>query len=369
MVVFEKIAVIGIGAMGGGMARVLLEQPDLCQQISGYDQSTVLVDAFYQESVTAGKALSAPPTNLQEAVEEATFVLVVLQNEAQCHQVCLQGEACLLQLLPPGAVVMISSTVTATWMKQAAAFFEEKGIHFVDAPISGGPVRARAGDLTIMASGEEASLSVAQPVLQALGKAYIIAGGPGQGSQVKMVHQLLAGVHIVVAAEALCLAAKAGLDVTQLYDIVNGAAGASWMFRDRSPRMMESVAEVKSQLQIFVKDLDIVYQEAKKLQVPTPLASAALQQFISGQGLGLSQQDDSQVVKVYENVAGVKVSGKSQEGTRVGDYWRLPDGRFEQIVEVGSEPLLKILTYCGIEPQSQPNHVVFLPRSMIYKPL
>ncbi|GAX29416.1 3-hydroxyisobutyrate dehydrogenase [Fistulifera solaris] len=338
MVVFEKIAVIGIGAMGGGMARVLLEQPDLCQQISGYDQSTVLVDAFYQESVTAGKALSAPPTNLQEAVEEATFVLVVLQNEAQCHQVCLQGEACLLQLLPPGAVVMISSTVTATWMKQAAAFFEEKGIHFVDAPISGGPVRARAGDLTIMASGEEASLSVAQPVLQALGKAYIIAGGPGQGSQVKMVHQLLAGVHIVVAAEALCLAAKAGLDVTQLYDIVNGAAGASWMFRDRSPRMMESVAEVKSQLQIFVKDLDIVYQEAKKLQVPTPLASAALQQFISGQGLGLSQQDDSQVVKVYENVAGVKVSGKSQEGTRVGDYWRLPDGRFEQIVEVGSEP-------------------------------
>ena len=341
---FEKIAVIGIGAMGGGMARALLDS-DVCQHVSGYDHATLLVDAFYNDSVASGKAVSSPPAKLQQAVENATFVLVVLQNEPQCQQVCFEGdEESLLQLLSPGAAVMVSSTVTATWMKRAAAVFEEKGIHFIDAPISGGPVRARVGDLTIMVSGSDASLAVAQPVLQALGKTnvHIIPGGPGQGSQVKMVHQLLAGVHIVVAAEALCLAAKAGLDVTQLYEIVNGAAGASWMFRDRSPRMMmlDDEAEIKSQLQIFVKDLDIVYQEAKKLQVPIPLASAALQQFISGQSLGLSQQDDSQVVQVYERVAGVKVSGSHhpREGTQVGDYWRLPDGSLEPIVEVGNEP-------------------------------
>lgn len=340
---FETISVIGIGAMGGGMARALLESSDIiCHRITGYDHDSNLVQAFYDESVAAGKAVSVMPTSLQQAVEKAELVLVVLQNEAQCQQVCLQGEDCLLHLLPPGTGVVISSTVTATWIKRTAHEFEAKGIHFVDAPISGGPVRARAGELTIMASASsETSLAFVKPVLEVLGTVHTIPGGPGQGSQVKMVHQLLAGVHIVVAAEALCLAAKAGLDVSQLYEIVNGAAGASWMFRDRAPRMMMMMMEhdqVKSQLQIFVKDLDIVYQEAKKLQVPTPLASAALQQFISGQGLGLSRHDDSQVVKVYESVAGVKVSGVQREGTQVGDYWRLPDGSLEQIVEVGNEP-------------------------------
>lgn len=338
--IYEKISVIGIGAMGGGMARALLES-DISPQITGYDHSTSLTQVFYEESLQAGKNATQIPTSLKQAVDHASFILVVLQNESQCQQVCFEGEECLLNLLSNETAVMISSTVTATWIKRAADQFQAKGIHFIDAPISGGPVRARSGELTIMASGSDASLEFAMPVLNVLGKhhVHIIPGGPGQGSQVKMVHQLLAGVHIVVAAEALCLAAKAGLDVSQIYEIVNGAAGASWMFRDRSPRMMMGDdAEVKSQLQIFVKDLDIVYQEAKKLQVPIPLASAALQQFISGQGLGLSQQDDSQVVKVYESMAGVKLSSKPREGTNVGDYWRLPNGSLEEIVEVGNEP-------------------------------
>ena len=105
------------------------------------------------------------------------------------------------------------------------------------------------------------------------------------------------------------MGAKAGLDVDQLYNIVNGAAGASWMFGDRGKRMLTEEPEVKSALDIFVKDLNIVHEEAKKLTVPTPLASACLQQFIGGQGLGLGKCDDSQVVKVYEAFSGVKVAG------------------------------------------------------------
>lgn len=105
------------------------------------------------------------------------------------------------------------------------------------------------------------------------------------------------------------MAAKAGVDVAQLYEIVNGAAGASWMFTDRGKRMLEQDPDVKSALAIFVKDLDIVHAEAKRLMSPIPVASAALQQFISGQSLGLGGSDDSQVVKVYENVTGVEVVG------------------------------------------------------------
>jgi len=158
-------------------------------------------------------------------------------------------------------------------------------------------------------------------------------------------HQLLAGVHIVAAAEALSLAAKAGLNVEQMYEIVNGAAGASWMFHDRGARMIEAdmPQPPKSQTQIFVKDLDIVYAEAKRLRAPIPLASMALQQFISATSLGLANQDDSQVKKVYESITGVPIGktagGLSKaEGTQVGDLWTMEDGTQEEILEVGSEP-------------------------------
>jgi len=166
------------------------------------------------------------------------------------------------------------------------------------------------------------------------------------GSTVKMVHQLLAGVHIAVAAEALALAAKAGLDV-QMYDIVKGAAGNSWMFSDRGKRMIEYTGDpsekVMSSLAIFIKDMDIVYSSAKTLKCPVPIATAALQQFIAGTGLGLDRKDDSQVVKVYEALSGVSVSASAAKphskgsGNEIGDVWVLPDGTKERIVDCCDE--------------------------------
>ena len=342
-----NIVTVGIGAMGGGMARALLES-DVSRVVTGFDHATALVNAFYAESQALHKEPAQKPTCLKEAVTpETQFVLIVLQNEAQCESVCFGSDGDnLLSLLSPGTCVILSSTVTATWVQKAQKRFASRDIHFVDSPVSGGPARARQGQLTLMSSGDEPSLAKAQPLLDVLAsELFVIPGGAGMGSTVKMVHQLLAGVHICVAAEALALAAKAGLDVEQLYQIVNGAAGASWMFQDRGARMMMPEDQVKSQLQIFVKDMDIVYAEAKKLQSPVPLASAALQQYISGQALGLGRKDDSQVVQVYENVTGVKVGAASsnsakerKEGDQVGDLWRLPDGTLEEILEVGNEP-------------------------------
>jgi hypothetical protein len=136
------------------------------------------------------------------------------------------------------------------------------------------------------------------------------------------------------------MAAKAGLDVEQLYRIVNGAAGASWMFTDRGKRMLDvDTEQVNSALDIFVKDLDIVHSEARHLQSPIPVASAALQQFISGQSLGLGRKDDSQVVKVYELITGAPVARKQMiMGTNLGDFSTLPDGTTEQIVDIAHEP-------------------------------
>ena len=336
-----KVTVIGLGAMGGGMARSLLRSSSI-SEVSGFDLSPKLVQAFYDEAHTAGKSGASPSSELkvENFVDETTdVVLLVLVNETQCDSVCNN----LLSIMREDSCVVVSSTVSAAWSKSAESKFAEKNIQFCDCPISGGSVRAMNGEITIMASGEPKSLEYIDPILQAMGKEiHIIQGGVGMGSTVKMVHQLLAGVHIVVAAEALALAAKAGLDVNQMYDIVTGAAGNSWMFGDRGQRMIDNANdEVKSALAIFVKDLDIVYNESKRLQAPVPLAACALQQFISGASLGLSKQDDSSVVKVYETLTGVSVSQSSksaaEEGDNVGDIWVLPDGTKEKIVEVADE--------------------------------
>ena len=346
-----KVTVIGLGAMGGGMARSLLKCSAI-SQISGFDLSADLVASFYDDALAAGKAAGMssptnhPPPNLtlDNFVDESTnVVLLVLVNEAQCQHTCFGGDVNLFSILREDSCVVVSSTVSAAWSKIAAQQFSTKKIQFCDCPISGGAVRAANGELTVMASGEASTLDYLDPLFQAMGKEiHIIPGGVGMGSTVKMVHQLLAGVHIVVAAEALVLAAKAGLDVNQVYEIVKGAAGSSWMFCDRGRRMIDSPDKVMSALAIFIKDLDIVYSESKRLQCPIPLASAALQQFISGSSLGLSRDDDSSVVKVYEALAGVSISQKSasasmSEGDNVGDYWVLPDGTKEQILEVANE--------------------------------
>ena len=139
------------------------------------------------------------------------------------------------------------------------------------------------------------------------------------------------------AIDFVAMGAKAGINVEQLYRIVNGAAGASWMFADRGKRMLEvDSVEVKSALDIFVKDLDIVYSEARAMKSPIPVASAALQQFISGQSMGLGRKDDSQVVKVYETITGVPVAKKL--GCAVGEFADLPDGPAERIVDIMNEP-------------------------------
>jgi len=332
------------------MARALLRSSSVAT-VSGFDLMQERVSDFHSTALLAGKApASAPPDELKLetfVTEETDVVLLVLVNEAQCQAVCFEnGDVNLASLLRPDAAVILSSTVTPAWSKKAGENFAARGIRFCDCPMSGGPARALKGELTIMASGAADSLERVDPLLRALGgEIHVINGGAGMGSTVKLVHQLLAGVHIVAAAEALALAAKAGLDVRQVYEIVSGAAGMSWMFGDRGRRMIDNPEnKVMSALAIFIKDLDIVHSEARGLGCPVPLATTALQQFVGGAGLGLAQQDDSSVVRVYEALSGATVrrppSAKEptpKEGDGVGEIWVLPDGSKEVILEVGDE--------------------------------
>jgi L-threonate 2-dehydrogenase len=181
------------------------------------------------------------------------------------------------------------------------------GRRLLDAPVSGGTGGARAATLSIMAAGDEATFRVAKPVLDAMGdKVFHVGTRPGQAAIVKTINQLLCGVHIAVCAEALALAAKVGVDARVLLEIVGNSAASSWMLRDRGPRMLQADPEVTSAVDIFVKDLGIVLEAGRDAKAALPLAAAAHQLFLAASGRGDGAADDSQVIKGYHLLNGVR---------------------------------------------------------------
>jgi L-threonate 2-dehydrogenase len=182
-------------------------------------------------------------------------------------------------------------------------------------------VGASGGTLTIMAAGPRDSFDAAKPVLDALGdKVFHVGEKPGQGAVVKAVNQLLCGVHIAVAAEAFSLAAKVGVDLRVMLEILSGSAASSWMVKDRGPRMLQAQPPVTSAVDIFVKDLGIVLEAGRETKAPLPLAAVAHQLFLASAGRGEGADDDSQVIRTYYAMSGTAPGSapKSAPGSATG---------------------------------------------------
>ncbi|CAI5998030.1 unnamed protein product [Closterium sp. NIES-64] len=294
------VGFVGLGAMGGGMAAALVKRGFA---VKGFD----VYPPACEKLKSAGGAAAASAAD----AAKGAMVLVLMVTTAKQAEGALFGDEGALQALPPGAVVILSSTVPPEFARSLGTKLsaQGKGWEMVDAPVSGGVARAADGTLTIMAAATPAALAKARPVLEAMSaKLYIVGDSPGAGSAVKMVNQLLAGVHIAAAAEAMALGARAGLNARMVFDIISHAAGNSWMFENRVPHMLDNDFTPRSALNIFVKDLGIVLSEAQSLAFPLPLAAAAHQQFLAGAAAGLGREDDAAVVKVYERLAGVTVA-------------------------------------------------------------
>jgi 3-hydroxyisobutyrate dehydrogenase len=216
-----------------------------------------------------------------------------------------QAEAALfaeggLAALAKDGIVVVMATCAPAAVEALAARVVASGRRFVDAPVSGGVVGAKAGTLTVMAAAPHATFNAVKPVLAAMGgKLFHVGEHPGQGAMVKTVNQLLCGVHIAVAAEAFSLAAKVGVDLDVLLEILNGSAASSWMLKDRGPRMLQAEPEVTSAVDIFVKDLGIVLAAGRDSKAALPLAAAAHQMFLAASGRGDGAADDSQVLRAY----------------------------------------------------------------------
>jgi 3-hydroxyisobutyrate dehydrogenase len=210
-----------------------------------------------------------------------------------------------------GAVVIASATVPPLYAEALGLRLAERGLLALDAPVSGGPGKAASGEMTVMASGSPEAFAAAQPFLDAVAaKVYRLGDAPGMGSRVKMINQLLAGVHIAAACEAMALGMHAGIDPRQLFEVISNSAGASWMFQNRVPHILEGDYSPQSAIEIFVKDLGIVLETGHALRFPLPIAATAHQLFMAASAKGMGRDDDTSVVKVYADIAGLDLPKK-----------------------------------------------------------
>ena len=299
-----NVGVIGLGSMGMGAALNLAAKG---HQVSGAE----LRVGAWQELQAAGGVCTDSPAGLPGALD-ALIVFVV--NAAQADAV-LFGPTGALPRVAPGGVVLCCTTVSPETARAMAARVEAAGLLFLDAPVSGGSAGARAGTMTVMASGPPAAFDRAQPVLDAIaGKVWRLGEAAGAGSTVKMVNQLLAGVHIATAAEAMALAIRAGADPQTVFDVITTSAGNSWMFQNRVPHILAGDDTPHSAVNIFVKDLGIVLDQARALSFPLPLAAAAHQLFLAAAAAGHGAKDDAFVIRVWEALAGICAAGAEGGG-------------------------------------------------------
>ncbi len=297
-----QIGVIGLGSMGMGAALNLVAKG---HAVTGCE----LRPAARDELVAAGGLAVSRAADLPMGIE-ALVVFVV--NAAQAQEVLFGAEGCVARLAP-GAVVLCCTTVAPEAARAIDARLAEHQLLMLDAPVSGGAGAARAGTMTVMASGSPAAFAMAEPVLDAIaGKVWRLGDAAGVGSTVKMVNQLLAGVHIATAAEAMALGIRAGADPQTLFDVISTSAGSSWMFQNRVPHILAGDDTPLSSVNIFVKDLGIVLDQARALTFPLPMASAAHQLFLAAAAAGHGGRDDAFVIRFWEALAGISLPPKAE---------------------------------------------------------
>ena len=293
-------AVIGLGSMGYGIAKSLLRQGHTTY---GYDINPKAAAHFRSEGGASD--------NLAEIAGTLDAVVLVVLNAAQTEDV-LFGTDGVVASLKSGTVVLACATVAPEFARDMAARCNAAGVHYLDAPISGGAVKAAEGALSVMASGTADAFAAARPVLDATAATVFELGDmTGPGSAMKAVNQLLAGVHIAAMAEALTFGMTQGVTPDKFVEVISKCAGTSWMLENRAPHIAAGDYTPHSSIDIWPKDLGIVLDIARSAKFSAPLTAAALQQFLAASGSGLGREDDAAVAKVYARNSGLTLPGDS----------------------------------------------------------
>ncbi|KQT83030.1 L-threonate dehydrogenase [Aurantimonas sp. Leaf443] len=296
------VAVLGLGSMGLGMAR---SARGAGLDVVGFDVAEASRRAFASQGGRVAESAGA-------AAAGAGVVLSVVVNAAQTEAL-LFGPDAVAEVMAPGGTFVSCATMDPDVVRRLAARLEASGRHYLDAPMSGGPVRAASGELTVMASGSPSAFAGARALLDAVAaKVYELGEAPGAGAAFKMINQHLAGIHIAAACEAVAFAARQGLDLARVYEVITASAGNSWMFENRVPHIVEGDYAPKSAVDIFVKDLGIVEDMARAAKFPAPVAAAALQMFLAASGAGMGRDDDASLARVYAMLSGTRLPNQKE---------------------------------------------------------
>ena len=287
-----SIGVIGLGAMGRGMAASLRR--------AGFHVHVCDVRAEAAQAFAAdGGTACASPAELAAHCEVIVSVVV---NAAQTEAV-LFGENGAAAAMKPGSLVVMCSTVDPNWSVALEARLAGRGLLYLDAPISGGAAKAASGQMTMMTAGTPAAYAKAGGALDAMAaQVYRLGDRAGNGSKVKIINQLLAGVHIAAAAEAMALGLREGVDAAALYEVITHSAGNSWMFENRMAHVLAADYTPLSAVDIFVKDLGLVLDTARATKFPLPLSATAHQMFMQASSAGFGREDDSAVIKIFPGI-------------------------------------------------------------------
>jgi 3-hydroxyisobutyrate dehydrogenase len=288
----RNVGLIGLGAMGAGMAASLRRAG---HTVHVCDVRPGVAQAFAQDG---GVACATPA----EVAAHCDVVVSVVVNAAQTEAV-LFGDGGCAAAMRPGSVFVMCSTVDPNWSVALEQRLQALGLEYLDAPISGGAARAAAGQITMMTSGRPSAYDALGPLLDAMAaKVYRLGDQAGAGSKVKIINQLLAGVHIAAAAEAMALGLREGVEPNALYEVITHSAGNSWMFENRMAHVLAGDYTPLSAVDIFVKDLGLVLDVARATKFPLPLSSTAHQMFMQASSAGHGREDDSAVIKVFPGI-------------------------------------------------------------------
>ena len=288
----RHVGLIGLGAMGAGIARTLRNNGF---HVHACDVRFEAAQAFAADGGTAWRTPA-------EVAAAAPVVVSVVVNAAQTESV-LFGEGGAAAAMQPGSTFIMCSTVDPNWSMALEEKLLAQGVHYIDAPISGGAAKAASGQMTMMTSARPEAYAAAEAVLNAMaGKVYRLGEKAGAGSKVKIINQLLAGVHIAAAAEAMALGLREGVEPAALYEVITHSAGNSWMFENRMAHVVAGDYTPLSAVDIFVKDLGLVLDTARASKFPLPLAATAHQMFMQASTAGFGREDDSAVIKIFPGI-------------------------------------------------------------------
>lgn len=290
------IHVIGLGSMGLGMAQSLLRAGHTVHGLDLNPAQTAVLEQAGGQALTRHSPL-------------ADALVCVVLNAAQTES-ALFGDDGWAGYLKPGGTILSCATVSPDFARKMEAMAQDRGLHYLDAPISGGSLRAASGELSVMASGTPAAFDGAAEALAAMAQTvHRLGDQAGPGSAMKAVNQLLAGVHIAAMGEALGLATSQGLDLSRVLDVIRVSAGTSWMFENRAPHVIDADYTPRSSINIWPKDLGIVTDIASAAGLPLPLTQTALAQYRDAAQAGLGLEDDAAITKLVASRAGLKLPG------------------------------------------------------------